>query len=739
MRWRVYLLIVFVGLFAIPASLARADIPLQEQYLRIYLKINDAQNLEKSGDFRGALATYQDCYTKLAKINRDNPDWERALVLHRMADCKAMIDDLTIKVQQLGPEQPAPPTPPPAPPTTNQAQQVAPPPVVPDEQLPNDVDALKARLKDVEAQLRVTTDSLHDSQTQLDVYRARVETLNQQLQAVTNKQSTDDRAGRLLTENKALIDKLNAAQKQLDDFKKNPKSRLAQLETQLKNVQDQLDATQAANATLQTSLTTLQQRFDDSQAALVTANQKLAAIDPNSPEYAAVKRENELMRGMMQRELQEQARRDEARRLYQEEFDSLKIKSTKLQEEFDRMVTPPYPPTTDEERTLLNSLRVTGTDINPPASGNSFSAPAAGADNSTNAASAISPDVANPALTGGDTAMADASLTPDNAPVIKSTQAAPAPPVPPTPPAPPASQTPPTPPTPPPSAPTPAATSTPDNSSAGPVPPDGVTNPPQTPPVVPPTPPPSTPAETVAENNTKTQSPADNQPSNTPTVTHVPPGTTEVTETTVTQGSNNKQPDPTEWSNKARLPEDMRDTAQQASDFFSMKRYDEAAAKYQVIIDKYPESLYAWSNLGVVRFQQGDLNDALKALQQAVKISPTDSFSYSNLGIVYYNLNQYENAIDALNAAKALDPKDAKIRNYLGCACSQKGWNEVAEKEFLAAIDLDPNFADAHFNLALLYATQKPPAIEMARREYTKALDLGIAKDDRLEKILQAK
>ena len=176
----------------------------------------------------------------------------------------------------------------------------------------------------------------------------------------------------------------------------------------------------------------------------------------------------------------------------------------------------------------------------------------------------------------------------------------------------------------------------------------------------------------------------------------------------------------------------MRDTAQQAADLFKMQRYDEAADKYQNIIDKYPESLYAWSNLGVVRFQQGKLPEALKALQQAVKLSPTDAFSYSNLGIVYYQLNQYENAIDALFRAKALDPNDAKTYNYLGCArIAKKGWQgSVRKKRILRkAISIDPNFGDAHFNLALIYATSKPPSLELARREYNKALELGIAKD----------
>jgi tetratricopeptide (TPR) repeat protein len=190
----------------------------------------------------------------------------------------------------------------------------------------------------------------------------------------------------------------------------------------------------------------------------------------------------------------------------------------------------------------------------------------------------------------------------------------------------------------------------------------------------------------------------------------------------------------------------MRDTAQAAADYFKMQKYDEAAAKYQTIIDKYPESLYAWSNLGVVRFQQGtndkDANSphfdqALKALQQATKLSPTDAFSYSNLGIVYYQMGQYENAISALERALALDPNDAKSHNYLGCACSQKGWQEVAEREFLKAIAIDDTFGDAHFNLSLVYATEKPPSLELARRHYNRALELGIAKDTRLEKLLQ--
>jgi Flp pilus assembly protein TadD len=729
MRWRVFLILACVGFLAAP--LARADETLQQKYLNIYLKINEAEQMERHGDFRGALEDFKDCYEGLAKINRSDPNWETALVLHRMADCKAKI----IELQPKADAQPA-------------AAEVQTPDL--NAQIPNSVTTgdstevaeLKQDLDAVRAELAVTKQNLQQANSQSDAYRTQLEAVNQQMAALKGQATADAKIARLTAENKELTDKLADAEKDLDGFRNNPKSKLAQAEVQVKNLQDQLAASQDANKALQDTTTTLKQQLDQANADLVTANQKLAAAGPGSAEYLRLKRENEIMRGILQRELQEQGRRDMAKKLIEEEFDNLKLKSTVLQEHLDEATSVMTPPTTDEERELLASLRPSSPDVvAPPATApDTFSAqvtPSASGD--TNAAPgtptppAASPDTnvgttaatptntvasATPPTAGNSTTnaapvqivMNGGDATPTNAAPTAATDTStnPAAPAAPT-----TSATDVT------TTSTPPATTTPDTNSA-PMPPTTIGN--QQPPVTPPA------------SVTDTMTPA--VPSK--TVSQVPPAQTEVQDTTVTT---TQQPDtsadPTQYSTKARLPDDMRETAQEAADLFKNQKYDESAAKYQSIIDKYPESLYAWSNLGVVRFQQGKFDDALKALQQAVKLSPTDAFSYSNLGIVYYQLNQYENAIEALNAAKALDPTDAKTHNYLGCACSQKGWSEVAEKEFRKAIELDQNFGDAHFNLALVYATQKPPLLELARREYNSALELGIAKDPRLEKLLE--
>src|SRR5271155_2143817 len=113
MRWRVSLMVVLAWILTVPLSLARAEQTLQQRYLDIYLKINDAEHLEKQGDYRGALEDYKDCYAKLAKIHESDPNWESALVVHRMDDCKAMTLDLQPKADAMPPETPAPVAPPP--------------------------------------------------------------------------------------------------------------------------------------------------------------------------------------------------------------------------------------------------------------------------------------------------------------------------------------------------------------------------------------------------------------------------------------------------------------------------------------------------------------------------------------------------------------------------------------------------------------------------------------------------
>ena len=197
-----------------------------------------------------------------------------------------------------------------------------------------------------------------------------------------------------------------------------------------------------------------------------------------------------------------------------------------------------------------------------------------------------------------------------------------------------------------------------------------------------------------------------------------------------------KPASPESFSEKPRIPEEFKDVAAKATSLYNEKKFDEAAAAYEQILAKYPQSIYALSNLGVVRFQQQKYPEAEKPLREAIRVAPNDAFSHSVLGIVLVQQEKYDDAIQVLSRAVALDPNDAKTRNYLGISSSRKGLQEAAEQECRKAIELDEGYGDAHFNLAVIYATQNPPSKELAKRHYNRALELGVPKDAELEKLL---
>jgi len=93
--------------------------------------------------------------------------------------------------------------------------------------------------------------------------------------------------------------------------------------------------------------------------------------------------------------------------------------------------------------------------------------------------------------------------------------------------------------------------------------------------------------------------------------------------------------------------------------------------------------------------------------------------------------------INALTRALAINPRYAVAHNYLGITASQKGWQEAALKELETATQYDPNYGDAYFNLAVVYAMQQPPNKELARKNYKRATDLGAAPDPGLDDLLK--
>ena len=215
----------------------------------------------------------------------------------------------------------------------------------------------------------------------------------------------------------------------------------------------------------------------------------------------------------------------------------------------------------------------------------------------------------------------------------------------------------------------------------------------------------------------------------------IPESSAKISLESVAQGEGNAIGPEVGATFKPGVPADLMPLARAAKASFDEGKFKQAEKQYQDILTKSPNNLYSLSNLGVVFFRNGKLKAAELTLKKAIAIAPKDEFTHTTLGIVYYQQSKFDDALSELTKSLALNPRSATAHNYLGITASQKGWQEAAEKEMLAAIMENPEYADAHFNLAVIYSTSQPPAKELARRHYEKALTLGAQPDPTLDKL----
>lgn len=195
-----------------------------------------------------------------------------------------------------------------------------------------------------------------------------------------------------------------------------------------------------------------------------------------------------------------------------------------------------------------------------------------------------------------------------------------------------------------------------------------------------------------------------------------------------------------------------------------------AEAAFRRVLEKRPEAVPAKTGLGRALTLRDDFDGAESALQEALKLDAKDPAIKAALGELHARAKKLDVARAELAEAYALDPKNPMIaRSYcdaLWAANDDENATRVAQSlikalpkhpmgPFLQAIEqertgkdnkaielyqaalaLDPNFLDAHKNLAILCHTRNPmyqdgKRTDLAFEHYAKYFELG-GKDDEL-------
>ena len=185
------------------------------------------------------------------------------------------------------------------------------------------------------------------------------------------------------------------------------------------------------------------------------------------------------------------------------------------------------------------------------------------------------------------------------------------------------------------------------------------------------------------------------------------------------------------------LPPGASILAAQAQRAFAQRRFEDAEKSYREILSLDERNVFTLGNLAAILVERGRLDDGEAMLTRALDADPEDPFSLSLRGIIRFRQQKYDEAFEALSKSAQLDPENADTQNYLGITLSQRGQRKAAEAALRKALKLSPASPAAHYNLAVVYATQKPPFLELARYHYDKARRSGQPSNPAFEGVLR--
>ena len=130
----------------------------------------------------------------------------------------------------------------------------------------------------------------------------------------------------------------------------------------------------------------------------------------------------------------------------------------------------------------------------------------------------------------------------------------------------------------------------------------------------------------------------------------------------------------------------------------------DAGKLYEAALRVDPRNFDGLNLLGTIAAQTKNYALAISLLEQAININPWDGAAHNNLGNVYFDLDKYSEAIKSFKKAQEIEPNNAEAFNNMGNALRNIGRYEEAIECFQKALKINPHYADPYNNLGTLLA-----------------------------------
>ncbi len=190
-----------------------------------------------------------------------------------------------------------------------------------------------------------------------------------------------------------------------------------------------------------------------------------------------------------------------------------------------------------------------------------------------------------------------------------------------------------------------------------------------------------------------------------------------------------------EYQELARLaPDYFRVHQLLAESYEAQEKKDKAEGEYVAALKASPQSSEILDDLGDLKREMFQFDEAAEYYQRAVKISQRDYGGIYGLGACALFNHDLPKAIEYFREAISIDPESSAARLALGEALLRDNQTAAAINELTLAVKFQPDLRQAYSLLARVYA--KLGQSQLAHEALKKEQELATANRERLERTL---
>ncbi|MCC3779290.1 tetratricopeptide repeat protein [Streptomyces sp. UNOB3_S3] len=139
---------------------------------------------------------------------------------------------------------------------------------------------------------------------------------------------------------------------------------------------------------------------------------------------------------------------------------------------------------------------------------------------------------------------------------------------------------------------------------------------------------------------------------------------------------------------------------ERAEALVEVERFEQAAELLARYLTDAPSDAWAWARFAHCRFRTGDREGALKAADEGIAADPTCWYAWERRSFLLTMLLRMDEALDAAREAVRVGPEVSATHAVLARCLLLKGDREGRYAAQLKVVELAPDSAVAHFNLA---------------------------------------